>query len=117
MAATVDLWVEQGTSWGMAFPIIDANGDAVDLAGWSARAQIRSRAGASGDPLFEWGTDDEAPGRLTLADGVLTMFVTPEQSTSWSFSRGVFDVELVSPSGEVARPISGTVYVSPEVTR
>jgi hypothetical protein len=113
-----DLRIEQGTTWGIAIPLIDADdGQSVDLNGYRVRAQIRPRAGSLGPPLFEWSDDDSAPGTAVLTASQVRLYVTPAQSSAWGWNRGVYDVELTAPDGTVTRVASGSVYVAREVTR
>lgn len=113
-----DLRIEQGTTWGVAIPLIDGeDGQAVELDGYRVRAQIRSRAGSSGPPLWEWSDDDSAPGTAILTASQVRLYVEPAQSSQWTWNRGVYDVELTGPDGVVTRVASGAVYVSREVTR
>lgn len=116
MTAT-DLTIQQGTSWAIGFPLLDDNGDPyTDTAGWSARAQVRPTRTHS-TVLFEWSTDGVKPGRITIVDGQVNMFVTPAQSSAWVWTKGVWDLEIVSAQGDVWRPVGGHVWVDEEVTR
>lgn len=111
MTRTV-LTIPQGTSWGIAWPILQ-NGEPAPIAGWTVKAQIRASI-SSPVVLHEWST---AAGTATAADSVVTLLVAPAASSAWNWTRGVFDVELLSPAGAVHRIAEGVVYVSPEVTR
>lgn len=114
---TADLRIAQGSTWSVTFPVLDESGDPMSsLAGWTARAQIRESV-SSATVLFEWHSDGTKPGAVDLSDGQVTLSVTSAQSSAWTWARGVYDLELVSPSGEVWRPVGGRVRVSPEVTR
>ena len=92
--------------WRVTDPI---DGTPRDLTEWSARGQIRTYV-SDVDPLFEFDLE-------CGADGFVTVTVTPEQSTPWVWRDGVYDIELVDPTGRVARIAQGAVRVSPEVTR
>lgn len=113
----VDLTIEQGTTWGMAFPLLTTDDQPVDATGWTARAQVRPQADSS-IVLFEWASaDDLAPGRIEIANGTVTLYVAPAQSSAWTWRGGTWDLELTMPSGDVLRPVGGRVRVDPEVTR
>lgn len=107
------LIIQQGTTWQRRWRITDPiTGNPRDLAGWTARGQIRAYQ-SDVDTVFEWTPDD-----ITCdAEGNVTVPVTPAQSSAWTWRDGYYDIELVDPSGRVARIAQGYVRVSPEVTR
>lgn len=118
MTANVDLTIPQGTSWAIAFPLLDEDDQPyIDTTGWSARAQVRpSRTHSS--VLFEWNTTASGSlGRITIEDGKVNMFVTPSQSSAWVWTRGVYDLEITDGNGDTFRPVGGHVWVDQEVTR
>jgi hypothetical protein len=93
--------------------------------GWSARAQMRKKAG---DPVWvEFLSSSLSGPRISLeADGYFTVILPASETEQeeWNSRKanppgtsGVYDVELVSPTGRVIRHTSGTVTVSPDVTR
>lgn len=125
--ATVDIIVSQGADNTYAFRYSTDDGSGavgVDLAGWTARAQLRRKVG--GDVWLNL-TDEDG---ITLgADGAVTIHIddTTTEDTRWNgYSRitdgepqplGVWDLELADPTGYVVRLVEGTVTVSPDVTR
>jgi len=111
MARTA-ITIPQGTSWGIAWPILD-DGEPADLTGWTVLAQVRETA-ESAEVLHEWGT---LRANATVSGGQVTLYVQPTDSATWTWRRGVYDVELTAPDGTVYRISEGPVYVSPEVTR
>jgi len=74
-----------------------------DLTGWKARAQIRDREG--GVLLFSWHSDPlENPDAEITVDVARSMFVlnmSPTQTEALAWRRAVYDLEAISPSGEV----------------
>lgn len=107
------LIIRQGTTFQRRWRITDpATGTPRDLSEWSARGQVRAHQ-TDLDTLFEW----IGSGIECNADGWVMITVTPAQSTAWEWTDGVYDLELVDPSGRVARIAQGVVRVSPEVTR
>lgn len=107
------LVIEQGTTWTRRWRITDpTNGTPRDLTEWTARAQVRAQI-TDAATLFEFEDD----GITCDSDGYVTLAVTPVQSAAWTWRDGYFDVELVDPTGQVARIAQGAVRVSPEVTR
>lgn len=111
MARTA-ITIPQGTSWGIAWPILQ-DGEPADLTNWTVLAQVRDTA-ESADVLHEWGS---LRANVSTENGRVTLFVAPADSAAWTWRRGVYDVELTDPNGVVYRISEGPVYVSPEVTR
>lgn len=106
MTTRTDLTIEQGTTWRHAWTV---QIDGIDLAGtWVGRCQIRRRV-----------TDETILATLavTVTAPDVAIEVSPEESTGWAWSTGVYDVEIQAQDGTVFRVVEGTVTLSPEVTR
>jgi len=117
MTATVDLTIPQGTSWAIGFPLLDEDSNPIiDTTGWSARAQVRPTRTHS-SVLFEWSSEGDKPGRIVFENGVVNLYVRPEHSSAWVWTRGVWDLEITDADGDVFRPVGGHVWVDQEVTR
>jgi hypothetical protein len=105
------LVIYQGTTWEKRWRITDpVSGVPRDLSEWTARGQIRADH-TEAETLYEW-DDIECD-----ADGYVTIAVTPAESSAWAWRDAVYDIELVDPTGKVARIAQGAVRVSAEVTR
>lgn len=115
MAQTYDITIDQGATFSFAFTWKDANGDRVDLTGYSAKMQIREYYSSS-TPVLELSTTD---GSITLGgtSGVVTVTASDEATRDIAIDSGVYDIELYSPLGTTKRLIQGKVTISPEVTR
>lgn len=114
-AGRYDFTLEQGTTFRRTFRWRQPDGvTPKDLTGWTAKMQIRPKPGQP--EALTLSTD--APGGITIngAAGEVTVTILPAQSSAITIRRGVYDLELTSPGGEVFRLIEGTVTVSPEVT-
>lgn len=87
----------------------------VDLTGCKARAHIRADVDAP-QVLLELTTEN---GRVQLggATGTVTLNLSDSETAAINWPDGVYDLEVVFPSGFVRRLLSGGVVVSPEVTR
>lgn len=86
--------------------------------GWSAHSQIRDSIG--GDVWLD--LTDTAGLTLSVQDGylVVAMLITSTQTTDalWSARTiGVWDLEVVSPSGLTTTIYAGRFYLTPDVTR
>lgn len=107
-ATTTDLLIEQGADWSHGW-LVTYNGEPIDE-GWTARSQVRSGR-LSPEVLHEFAADVTVEGAVVLA-------VAASESSVWRWTRGVYDVEVVSPDGSVTlRVAQGSVAISAEVTR
>jgi hypothetical protein len=86
-----------------------------DLTGYTARMQIRGKI-TDAAPLVELTTEN---GGITLGDaaGTIDLFISHTDTTGFDWAAGVYDLELITPGGDVIRRIYGAVSVIPEVTR
>ena len=87
----------------------------IDLTGCAARMQVRAEV-ESPTVLLSLTTEN---GGLTLggAAGTVDLYVSDEDAGAITWDAGVWDLEIVHPSGEVTRLAQGSIAVSPEVTR
>ena len=107
------LVIHQGTTWEKRWRITDpTTGTPRDISEWAARGQIRADHSVA-TTLHEWTEDDVTCDE----DGYVTIALTPAESSLWDWRDAVYDVELIDPTGKVARIAQGAVRVSAEVTR
>ena len=87
----------------------------IDLTGCEARMQVRPDI-ESATVLVELNTTN---GGITLGGvvGTVDLYLTDEASAAFTWTSGVWDLEITHPSDEVTRLAYGPVNVSPEVTR
>ena len=119
MAAEYTLVIEQGATLRRSFvyktgaTVADAT--PVNLTNYTARSQVRPTF-ASTTVWAEWTTEN---GGLTLhgATGKIDMYSSAALTTNMPAATGVWDIELVSPSGDVIRMLEGPAQTTPEVTR
>lgn len=107
----LDLIIRQGATNRYKLRYLDADREPIDLTDWTARAQIRT---APGSDL--WATLDVVLG----ADGSVEFEISPAttETPAWNKrTRGAWDVELVSPGGDVIALAAGAVLVEHDVTR
>ena len=91
-------------------------GSPLDLTGYTARMQVRGTVG-SPDTLFSLTSD--LGGGITIigATGTMTLLVSDSVTAAWTWTYGVYDLEIESPSGETTRLLKGEVEINSEVTR
>lgn len=113
MAADFDFELDQGADWVIPIELYDAEDKQMDLSGFTARMQIRASAG-SGKVSDELTTEN---GRLSIEDGTITARWPNAVTTAMSAGRFVYDLEIVSAEGLVARVLEGNFILHREVTR
>lgn len=87
-----------------------------DLTGWQCRGQVRDKVG--GALLFEWHSDaGQTPDGSVLIEGPkVTLKIDAATTAALSWKRGVYELELVSPTGEVLPLVAPSpVVVTSEV--
>ena len=117
--------VEQGATTDFEVEWKDKDGAAVDLAGYTARMQIRSDYG-SGGTLFASLTNVTASdgtglsllgsgAALPLASGSIGIFMSAAVTSAFTFTEAKYDLEMIKGT-KVTRLLSGKVKLSKEVT-
>lgn len=115
-AFKVKLTIDQGATFRKRFVWKSGSpATPVDLTGYKARMQIRAEV-ESPEALLTLTTEN---GGITLGGvtGEIDLYVSAVVTTGFDWTDGVYDIELVTPNGDVIRRIAGTVVVTPEVTR
>lgn len=117
-AANLFLVIDQGATFRHRLVLklgAEVDSPTLDLTGYSARMQVRSDFIAP-DVLLELTT---ANGRIiiTPATGMLELVINATDSALLDFSKGIYDLEIESPAGEVTRILQGVVTLSKQVTR
>jgi hypothetical protein len=126
-AATRDLELDQGTSYDIQFNVKKDNVP-LDITGYDIRCQVR-KTYASSDVLINMTLQN---GKMTFVDAVSGAFMMTFVPTDTSyagnpkivFSRDepdvlscVYDIELISPSSVVYKPVKGAIIIYRESTR
>lgn len=84
-----------------------------DLTGYTARMTVRNRVG--GTALVTLTTANNGI-VIDLTDKFIELVITATDSAGYSWTKGVYDLELVSLSGEVTSLLHGNVTLTKEVT-
>ena len=115
MAGTYDTTVDQGSTWKMATFVTDESGAAINLTGYSARMFVK-REKTDVVPLLQL---TNANGKIVITElsGRLDFMLLDADTDSLSSGVHFYDIELVSPSGEVTRIVEGVFYINQGVTR
>lgn len=111
----VNMYIPQGSTYGHRFLYRQESDDAIiALNDYEARLHIRDKV-TSASTLFEATTDDYIT--ITGSQGIVYLEIPSAITTAWTWTKGVYDLEIISPTGKVSRIAQGNVKVDPEVTR
>lgn len=105
----------QGATFSRILTWKDANEDAINLTGYTARLQMRESVDA--DAPFATLTTENGGITLGGAAGTIMLGLSAADSEDIEALSGVYDLELVSAGGVVTRLLEGEVTISREVTR
>lgn len=110
-----DLKIIQGATLVESIIWKDESDTPVAFTGYTARAQAREYYD-SPTPFMNLTTEN---GGIVLGatDGSIALHMSAAATAAISDGHGVWDLELVAPSGEVYRLLQGKICVSKEVTR
>lgn len=106
-----NLAIQQGDDRPFTWDLTSAQGDPVDLTGYSARAQVRDMSNSSAI-LHEWSTEN---GRAQLANSTVALLV--DDSDSWTWDHGRYDLRVADSNGNTEVIARGTVVVTAGITR
>jgi hypothetical protein len=110
---SLPLSVVQGSDFELNFQIRTKGGAYWNITDWTARMQVRPFA-TSTTKILDATTDNY----IDLSENGSVSVAVPASVTS-GFTAGshVYDLEIISPSGVVYKPLQGAFRVSNEVTR
>lgn len=108
MSTKANIQIEQGATFSMDISLVDANDEALDVDGYTSRAQMRKNYDSTN--AISFGT--------TLTTGNLNLALPAANTAAIPAGRYVYDIELVQTSSNVvSRIVEGIVTVRPEATR
>lgn len=116
VAAVHDITIEQGATFQLSLIWKASTGTPINLTGYTARMQVRRKYN-SDLPLLSFTTEN---GAITLGGVAGTINVSGLATLTDDLpapAPGVYDLEMIGPTGLVTRLVQGGVYISPEVTR
>lgn len=119
MTAKHSLTINQGETWHFKATWKDKNGALIDLTGYTIRSQVRPSV-ASSTIIFQMNSATPAPGVSfgpLDATGIIEITLTANFTAALTFDYAVYDMEAVSPAGQVTRLVEGMISLSKEVTR
>lgn len=112
MAAYVELYMDQGTTFNNTLTITDDLTNAtVNISGYTVRSQMRRSYYSANATAQIVCTITDA------ANGSILMSLASSNTSNIKAGRYLFDVETVDPGGVTARILEGIITVTPEITR
>lgn len=121
VAGTLNITIEQGATFTMPVQIssgglVSEGGTPVNLTGCQVRMHIRKRI-TDTVPLVNLSTLTSGITITNAAQGQFTVTLTDEATAAYTWTSGVYDVEVETAGGQVTRYLQGKVKVTKEVTR
>lgn len=119
----LNITMDQGSSLDYSFYLQTEDGDPFNLSGYDVRMQVRKSYGSTSTEI----NATLANGKVALenaAGGHLKVVLLPSDTSSIRFNgvndeslECVYDLEIISPVGQVWKPARGTFTLNREVTR
>lgn len=106
-----DVVIHQGDDRPLVWTLADDSGASVNLDGYTAQAQVRTRPSA-GTVLHEWSAVES---NIVLSESSVTLKV--DDSEDWTWRAGVYDLHLTDPLGTTQVVARGKITLIPAVTR
>src|SRR4051812_7022035 len=103
----INIVINQGETYSAIFEVTDADGEAVDLTGYSSRSQLRRSYSSSSAISFD----------TAVSGSNVSIGLSDDVSSEMDAGRYVYDVEVEADDGTVTRIAEGTAILKPEVTR
>lgn len=118
MAHYEDLQIDQGTDVAIEIHLVERDGSAKDLTGYSANAKMKKTYTSDSADTIVFSTAIPNP----VDQGILTLGLTNDQTDALDARRRyVYDVEISYVDSDqnniVERVLEGKVYINPSVTR
>lgn len=108
MSEKLNFFIEQGTTFSKTFDLLNTDGSALVVAGYSANASMKKHFDSSDSTAKVF--------TCSLANGEVTLSMTAEYSANIEGGRYVYDIKLTDASNNVTRPYEGLITVKPNVT-
>lgn len=115
-AGNCNFVIEQGATWIQPVQFQDSTGANRSIANHTIRMQARTSP-SSNTTILNLSTTN---GNITItsaANGTCALIQSAEMTSNLTAGSYVFDLKLIKPDGTVTRELSGTLTVTPEVTR
>lgn len=113
MSDRYDIYAEAGVTLQLSVQWKDSDGDAINLAGYTAAMQVRRTVDE--DPLVS--LTQSSGLAITANTGTIAITVAASTMDDLEEGRYLYDLDVTSGSGIVTRLLRGRFFVGREVTR
>jgi hypothetical protein len=110
MATVSNLYIDQGSFFRTYVTVSAANGTPLELTNYTVASQMRKSYQSSTAYNFTSSISSPIQGRVRIE-------LSSEQSRVIPAGRYLYDIEVLSPSGERTRVVEGIVTITPEITK
>ena len=110
MAGFAEITIEQGASYSTSVTVSDATGNATNLTGYTASAQLRKSYYSTSAVNFTVNITNAAGGEITL-------ILSPSTTADLTPGRYMYDLLITSPTSVKTRVVEGIAVILPSVTR
>jgi endoglucanase Acf2 len=107
MATKANITIDQGATFSTEIVLTDEAGNLLDLSVYTGESQIRKSYTSSTAKSFD----------VSLANGIVTLFMAANTTATMTAGRYVYDVILVDGANNVTRIVEGIVTVTPRVSQ
>jgi hypothetical protein len=111
-----NITIEQGSTYKLALYWKNSANNPIPLINYTAKMQIRASTGAS-VVLLELSSADTEQIQIYEKQGAINLTIGYQQTANLPPSVAVYDLEVMSPEGEVTKLIKGRCRIEGEVTR
>lgn len=112
-ATPIEWWIIKGDEFDIRVPALDSDNAAVDLTGYTAKAQVRR---SEREPLLhEWSAAEE---NLTIDGTDVVLHMLADQTSAWQWDDALVSVEVYAPiTGKVRVLAQGPIHALPQITQ
>tara|TARA_X000000950_G_C13575825_1_gene521452 strand:+ start:88 stop:423 length:336 start_codon:yes stop_codon:yes gene_type:complete len=110
MAIYSNFTIDQGTTFSADIDVTDADGDILNLTGYTVAGQMRKSYNSTTFTAFSASISN-------ATGGVVNIGLSATQTNALKAGRYVYDVEITASDATVTRIVEGQIEVTPGVTR
>ena len=113
MVAKHNWTIKQGSTWRKTFYYEEEDGTPINLAGFSAKMQIRE---SYNSPVLITLTTDNSKIIITPVEGKIVLYLTRSETAALNFDKAVYDLDIYQ-GDEIKTLLEGCVVLNKQVTR
>jgi hypothetical protein len=110
VAGQANLDIYQGDDYAADVTVLNADGSAADLTGYTAQSQIRAA-------LSDASPTATAQFAVAIAGNVITLMLSHDETKALTSASYVWDLQVIDSGGWITTLLAGAVKVTKEVTK